>query len=246
MQWFENENFWNNYAPIMYDDGRWEEAPAVADYTVKIANLNKGDAVLDAGCGLGRISVELAVLGMNVTGVDIIQSELDAAKEMAEAEGVSINFVNADLRTFQTQKKFDCAISMFTSIGYCDTKDEDIEIFHHIFDSLESGGTFIIESLSREIAKLYFTEGEEFERAGMTVKTHFEVVGDWEGLLSKWDRIKPDGTKMEHEFVQRLYGGNELCDILKSIGFSEAQVFGDFDFSPYDDTARTMVVVAKK
>ena len=29
-------------------------------------------------------------------------------------------------------------------------------------------------------------------------------------------------------------------------GFSSAEVYGDFDFSPYDQNARTMVVVAKK
>ena len=85
-QWFENESFWNNYGPIMFDANRWAEAPAVAQSICKIAGLKKGSSVLDAGCGPGRISVELALLGMNVTGVDLIQSELEAAKETAEAD----------------------------------------------------------------------------------------------------------------------------------------------------------------
>ena len=38
-QWFENENFWINFAPIMFDDAHWQEAPAVAQYVKKIANL---------------------------------------------------------------------------------------------------------------------------------------------------------------------------------------------------------------
>ena len=33
-QWFENENFWNNYGPIMFDANRWSEAPAVANYHI--------------------------------------------------------------------------------------------------------------------------------------------------------------------------------------------------------------------
>ena len=80
MDWFESENFWTQFAPIMFDDARWAEAPAVAQYVKELAELGAGAKVLDAGCGLGRISVELAALGLDVTGVDIIQSELDAAR----------------------------------------------------------------------------------------------------------------------------------------------------------------------
>lgn len=246
MQWFEEEDFWNNYGPIMFDENRWAEAPAVAEYVKTIADLKEGSTVLDAGCGLGRISVELAALGMKVTGVDIIQSELDAAAESANDEGVELELVNADLRTYKSDKQFDCAINLFTSFGYCETKEEDFVILTNICNALRKGGTFIMESTSREIAILYWTEGEEFERAGMTCQTHFEVVGAWEGLRSKWDLIKKDGTKMEHEFVQRLYSAPELCEIMKKAGFSEANAYGDFDKSPYDQNARTMVIIAKK
>lgn len=246
MQWFEEEDFWNNYGPIMFDENRWAEAPAVAEYVKTIADLKEGSTVLDAGCGLGRISVELAALGMKVTGVDIIQSELDAAAESANDEGVELELVNADLRTYKSDKQFDCAINLFTSFGYCETKKEDFVILTNICNALRKGGTFIMESTSREIAILYWTEGEEFERAGLTCQTHFEVVGAWEGLRSKWDLIKKDGTKMEHEFVQRLYSAPELCELMKKAGFSEANAYGDFDKSPYDQNARTMVIIAKK
>jgi cyclopropane fatty-acyl-phospholipid synthase-like methyltransferase len=53
MEWFESEDFWTNYSPIMFDEKRWAEAPAVADYVKKIARLNDGATVLDAGCGIG-------------------------------------------------------------------------------------------------------------------------------------------------------------------------------------------------
>ena len=98
--WYLKEDFWTNFGPIMFDDARWAEAPTVAEYVKQIANLKVGDSVLDAGCGVGRISVELAALDLDVTGVDIIQSELDAAKDSAEAEGVPLKLINADLRSF--------------------------------------------------------------------------------------------------------------------------------------------------
>ena len=250
MEWFESENFWTQYAPIMFDDARWEEAPTVAQYVKDIAKLAPGGKVLDAGCGLGRISVELAALGLDVTGVDIIQSELDAAKDSAEAEGVELSLINHDLRTFSAQNQFDCAINLFTSFGYCDTIEEDMQILRNIADSLKAGGTFIMECISRETAILYWTPGEEFERAGFNVKTHFEVVGAWEGLRSQWTLYPLNDTNqqpvIDHTFVQRLYPATFLRDKLLDLGFSKADIYGDFDLSPYDEHARTMILIARK
>ena len=245
-QWFEEEDFWVNYAPIMFDDARWAEAPDVAEYVKSIANLKEGDSVLDAGCGLGRISVELAASNLQVTGVDIIQSELDAAAESAAAEGVELELINADLRTFSSIKKYDCAINLFTSFGYCDSEEEDLIILKNICKSLKDGGTFILECVSRETAIMYFTKGEEFDRAGMKVTTKFTVEGAWEGLISEWNLEPPDGKKVHHVFTQRLYSAADLRDKMKAIGFSQVEVYGDFDFSPFNQNARTMIIVARK
>ena len=245
-QWFENESFWQNFGPVMFDSQRWAEAPGIAESVIKIAGLTKGSSVLDAGCGPGRISVELAAKGLDVTGVDIIQSELDAAKDSADAEGVKLDLINCDLRSFKSQKKFDCAINLYTSFGYCDTIEEDFQILKNIADSLRDNGFFILECTSRETAILYFTDGEWFERSGLTVLTQFSVEGAWEGLRSKWTIINRDGQRIEHEFVQRLYSAIELKRMMIRAGFNSVEIYGNYDFSPYNEHAKTMVIVPKK
>ncbi len=245
-QWFENESFWQNFGPVMFDSQRWAEAPGIAESVIKIAGLTKGSSVLDAGCGPGRISVELAAKGLDVTGVDIIQSELDAAKDSADAEGVKLDLINCDLRSFKSQKKFDCAINLYTSFGYCDTIEEDFQILKNIADSLRDDGFFILECTSRETAILYFTDGEWFERSGLTVLTQFSVEGAWEGLRSKWTIINREGQRIEHEFVQRLYSAIELKRMMMRAGFKSVEIYGNYDFSPYNEHAKTMVIVAKK
>ena len=247
MDWFESENFWTQYAPIMFDDARWAEAPTVAQYVKDIAGLGEGAKILDAGCGLGRISVELAALDLNVTGVDIIQSELDAARDSAEAEGVPLTLINHDLRSYRAPEQFDCAINLYTSFGYCATIEEDMKILKNSADSVKTGGTFIMECTSRETAIMYFTAGEEFERAGYKVVTHFEVVGAWEGLRSQWTLYPLDSKQaIDHTFIQRLYPATFLRDKLIDFGYSKVNIYGDFDKSPYNEHARTMVIIGKK
>ena len=224
-QWFENEAFWNTFAPVMFDAKRWAEAPAVAEAIIRIAGLTDGCSVLEAGCGPGRIAVELAAKGMDVTGVE---------------------FVNADLRTFKSGKKFDCAVNVYNSFGYCASIEEDLSIIKNISASLNEGGFFIMECISRETAILYFTEGEWFERAGFTVLTEYEIEGAWEGLKNRWILIDKNGQRIEHEYTQRLYSAVELKRMLSASGFKSIEIYGDYDFSPYNHKARTMVIVAKK
>lgn len=248
-QWFEKEQFWMNYAPVMFDAQRWAEAPEVAEAVCKIAGLTESSTVLDAGCGPGRISIELALRGCKVTGVDIIQPFLDAAAESAKDENVELTLLNQDLRTFTVQTPFDAAINLYTSFGYCVSIEEDQLILKHIADSLKKGGWFILETLGREIAVRDFIEGEWFERNGVTVLTEFSVQGAWEGLRNRWillDPSKPQGMqRTEHEFIQRLYSGIELKRLMLSSGFASVEIYGDFDFSPYNEKARTMVLVAR-
>jgi len=247
--WFEDEAFWIQYAPIMFDSSRWAEATAVAEGVLKLTGDGRKPQdlkILDAGCGLGRISVELAICGAQVTGVDLIQPFLDAAKESALAESVSVEWVQADLRSFSRPAAFDVAINVYTSFGYCQTIEEDAEILRNIVQSLKPGGYFVLEMLGREIAVRDFTAGEWFERAGYTVLTDFSVEGAWEGLRSHWQLYTKDGLKADHTFIQRLYAATELRQLMLSAGFADVKIYGDFDRSPYNEHARTMILVGRK
>ncbi|NLK46056.1 MAG: class I SAM-dependent methyltransferase [Treponema sp.] len=245
-EWFEEENFWLEYGPIMFDNAHWAEAAGVADAVCKIAGLSAGSSILDACCGPGRISVELALLGLNVTGVDIMQPFLDAAKETADDEGVHIDLIRADMRTFESPKKFDAACNLYTSFGYCSSIEEDLKILKSIAKSLKPNGFFIFEALGREVAVRNFIEGEWFERAGKTVLTEFSVEGAWEGLRSRWILIdNKTGKRIEHCFVQRLYSATELRNLMLECGFNSVEIYGGFDFSGYDQKAKTMVLVAR-
>ena len=53
--------------------------------------------VLDAGCGTGRVALELARRGHEVTGIDVDPSMLDQARAQAVDEALAVDLVQGDL-----------------------------------------------------------------------------------------------------------------------------------------------------
>lgn len=67
---------------------------------------------LDAGCGTGFLSLELAALGHRVTGVDFAPSMLEAARRKASERGLAVRFEHADAENLPfAAASFDLAIS---------------------------------------------------------------------------------------------------------------------------------------
>jgi SAM-dependent methyltransferase len=68
----------------------------------ELADLPPGRA-LDLACGEGRNAVWLAERGWQVTGVDFSRVGLQKARRLAEARGVTVEWVLADLREYEPQ-----------------------------------------------------------------------------------------------------------------------------------------------
>jgi len=271
--WFEDESFWIEYAYLMFDEKRWAEVPAVIDGIEKLTSLRSpradkaseggavggaagnsgaagGDlslapAVLDACCGPGRHSLELARRGWRVTGLDLTQPYLEAARESAYAEGYDIEFVRGDVREFRRPGAYDLCLNLFTSFGYFEDRADDLAALSNFRASLKPGGALVLETIGKETAARDFVEGEWFERGGWTVCTEYGVVGAWEGLKNRWLLIR-EGERVDRSFVQRLYSGVEMRGILLEAGFDAVELFGGTDGRPYDEKAASLVAVARR
>jgi len=96
---------WRGTVDLEAYDRRWEEmaaaGQAVHGEADLIASLHRSP-VLDAGCGTGRLAIELARRGLDVVGVDLDEDLLAVARQK-EPE---LAWVTADLATMQLGRRF--------------------------------------------------------------------------------------------------------------------------------------------
>ena len=149
--WHEQDEFWETVAPILFAQRRWSDAPAEVEEVVSLLGIGPGAHILDLCCGVGRHSLELARRGFRVTGVDRTRLYLDRASKQAEAEGLKIEFVQDDMRTFCRPDAFDVVINLFTSFSYFEDPEEDRQVLVNVYRSLKPGGVFVLEMLGKEI-----------------------------------------------------------------------------------------------
>jgi len=125
MEWHTNEQFWEAFGPFMLSAAQLEAAPAEVEQAIKLVGLPDAGRVLDLPCGIGRHSIEFARRGHPVTAVDRTATYLTQARSRAGQAGVSIEFVQADMREFVRPGAFDLVLNLFTSFGYFETVEEE-------------------------------------------------------------------------------------------------------------------------
>src|SRR6266496_162516 len=108
---------------VSFDVAPWDiGAPQPAVIGLADAGEFRG-AVLDAGCGLGENAIFLAGRGYQVTGVDGSRTALRRARERAEARGVEVEFVHADVTTFDgIEPRFDAVLD--SALYHCLTDEQ--------------------------------------------------------------------------------------------------------------------------
>ena len=61
----------------------------------------------------------------------------------------------------------------------------------------------------------------------------------------RWIKVTSSG-KEEWSFSHRLFSATEMTSLMRDAGFQDVKAYGGLDGTPYDNTARKLVIVAKK
>jgi len=244
-QWHEQDAFWTRWAPFLFHQRRWDQAPEEIANIISLLKMPPGASVLDLCCGTGRHSLQLARLGFSVTGVDRTRPYLDEARKRAQVERLKVEFIQGDMRSFCKPNAFDVALNLFTSFGYFEDINDDKKVAANVYHSLKDTGVFLIDTIGKEVLARIFRERDWYEVNGILVLQERKLCKDWSWIENRWIMLK-EGTCNEYKISHRLYSAAELGKLLNDCGFTTIEVYGDLTGAPYDHTAKRLVVVARK
>jgi len=243
--WHEQDEFWRAVEPFLFGQRRMAAALAEVEQVIRLAGLQPGLAVLDLGCGIGRHALEFARQGFRVTAVDRTRAYLDTAANAAAAAQLTLEVVEADMRSFRRPGAFDVAVNLFTSFGFFENPDDDRRVARNLFDSLRPGGTLVMEMLGKEILARDYQERNWMEEDGVILLEERKIGQAWSWIENRWILLAGD-RRIEVRLSNRLYAAAELLAVLSDAGFVAGEAFGSLAGGPYDHTAKRLVVVAKK
>jgi len=226
--------------------GWWseDENRAAADKIERALGLSSLAKVLDVPCGDGRISIELAAHGHEVTGVDLNETFLAEAARKAGDRGLSARWEQGDMRGLPFESEFEAALNVWGSFGYFDDGGNE-RTAASVWRALTPGGRFLIELPTAETVFPHFRGRFWFgsDQALVLDETRYDFeTGRNE---SDWIVITPDGGRERLHSSIRLYTYHELVELLRKVGFTRFEGFDGKDFAPFQLGARLWLVATK-
>ncbi|NLO89947.1 MAG: class I SAM-dependent methyltransferase [Clostridia bacterium] len=101
----------------------------------------KGQRVLDLGCGTGLYSIELAKMGLKVTGIDISEKMISYARKKSENLGLDIRFIVQDAHSLPFE---DDTFDRVVSVTALEFFPEPTRALREAYRVLKPGGRMVI------------------------------------------------------------------------------------------------------
>lgn len=237
--WFNSENYLK-----VYSHRDETEAERLVELIAKSLNLKVNSSVLDMACGAGRHAVTFAKLGFKVTAVDLSQRLISEAKKSAKQEGVELDFILSDILEYETSKKFDLVVNLFTSIGYFENDDENYAVIKKANNLLNQGGYFVLDYFNKDFLLKNLIPTTVFSENGSRITQNRSFEGS--RIVKKITIENNDSVEEFYESV-RLYSYDEILIYFKKAGFTITKQFGDYFGNNYErETSPRLIIFAVK
>lgn len=100
--------------------------------------------LLEPGCGSGRLVVEMASRGYEVTGLDLSQPMLDYLARRLQRRGLNAHVVCGDMTSMGFSRKFDSAFCTFNTFRHLTKENDAVNHLRSVADNVRKGGLYIL------------------------------------------------------------------------------------------------------
>jgi SAM-dependent methyltransferase len=242
---------------LLYDSVPLYAARQDVAFYVEEAKATRG-AVLEGGCGTGRILLPIARAGAAITGIDASMHMLERCRAKLAAEPATVRarvtLAQHDMRDFELAEKFGLIIAPFRVIQHLTTVDDQLRFLDTVARHLAPGGRLVFDVFNPRFDILVAANGVEREDTpeqrlpdGRTLRRTYRIVRvRWIDQVSEAELVYyVDGTRYVQAFEMRWYLAAELRNLLARAGFRVREFYGDFARGPLVDGCPEFVVSAE-
>lgn len=217
------------------------------DELEELLDLGADDRIADICCGYGRHLLGLAALGYDVIGLDVSEFLLDCAGLMMAEQDLQARLVRGDAAALPfADESFDVVLNLFNSFGYFLDEGQNVRVLRETARILKPGGRFLLDTRNRKYQILYAPYGQIMSTwDGRELILRCAYDRDTKRLASRWFDPE-DEERVVHEASIRLYGLEELRELMSQAGFEELGVYGTYGGEPFSGHHRQLLYAAQR
>ena len=228
-------------------------------FYVNEAQQSKGP-VLELGCGTGRIAIPIAQAGIEIVGMDDSEAMLEVASRKAARLGnllPYLNFIEGDMRSFDLARKFELVIIPLNGFLALLTPEDQMKALECIRKHLSPTGRVVfdisppdphllVEDEDRAFHLRDVTDPESGDRLVLWQQTVHDNLNQLLTVRLMIDQLDEHGVvarRLYRDYRMRYAHRMELIHLFYRCGFDVVELFGDFEYSAFDEFSEDMVWV---
>lgn len=206
-----------------------------------------GGRVLELACGSGRLTIPIAQSGIEIIGADLSKSMLETARAKARRAGVTVEFHETDMRSFDLPGKFGAILIPGNSLLHLFAAEELRQCFRNVRRHLSPNGRLIFDISKWDIAILARDPGERYPV--LTVNdVKIEETASYDSAQQirhiVWYLSKPGaGDFRVIDYSLRVIFPQELLLLLDAAGFRMETRYGEFTREQFQSSSPRQVCI---
>lgn len=250
-----------HYAEPSYYEKCYVKRTDDVEYYTKLASAFGDAAVLEYGCGHGRIALPIARQGNPVVGVDMSAPMLEAFRQRLASETRDVRrrvkLVHGDMRSVRLRRRFDLVLCTFNTFLHLYDRSDVERFLARVSAHMSSDARFVFdtsmpmpEELARDpkrpfrVPRLRYPPTGELVRYAETFD--YDRVTQVLRINMRFEPIDAPRRAWSTLLAHRQFHPREVEALLHYNGFELMGVHADFLPGPLQGDADTIVWVAKK